>query len=243
MVQEQLKGVLTSKVNIFFFCLSLMPQLAGWKDFFIKYGENLDIIFLALISMLVLFGIYQYNQCRDKRKKSDTFLALKENIKELNEETSNDSSEFKKQENRNSGLNYKKILVGISIMLFVFSLSFIFFLKDAPVYYVKVSENLNSTEAVARKQVLRENFLENGRNEFVPTIRRRSIRDQKNNYFLSINGAFLDKRKAEIQLEEIRNILKDNRSIKLIESKNAHITRKIEYLVAHFVPYRILALF
>jgi hypothetical protein len=209
----------------------MMPTLAGWKDFFIKYGENLDIIFLAVFTMIILFGVYQYQKKREQ----------KENL--INESKAIDNQVTEKIITLKKGLNYVKILAGLSFMLFAFTLSFLYFLKDAPVYYVKVSGNLNSQEAVAKKQEIRNQFLENGRDEFVPTIRRRSIRNQKNNYFLSINGAFLDKGKAELQMVQIKQLLKKNGSINLIESKNAHITRKIEYLIAHFIPYKILAIF
>ena len=231
MIQHQVKSIVTSKWNIFIFSISMMPTLAGWKDFFIKYGENLDIIFLAVFTMIILFGVYQYQKKREQ----------KENL--INESKAIDNQVTEKIITLKKGLNYVKILAGLSFMLFAFTLSFLYFLKDAPVYYVKVSGNLNSQEAVAKKQEIRNQFLENGRDEFVPTIRRRSIRNQKNNYFLSINGAFLDKGKAELQMVQIKQLLKKNGSINLIESKNAHITRKIEYLIAHFIPYKILAIF
>jgi hypothetical protein len=231
MIQHQVKSIVTSKWNIFIFSVSMMPTLAGWKDFFIKYGENLDIIFLAVFTMIILFGVYQYQKKREQ----------KENL--INESKAIDNQVPEKVIASKKGLNYIKILAGLSFMLFAFTLSFLYFLKDAPVYYVKVSGNLNSQEAVAKKQEIRNQFLENERDEFVPTIRRRSIRNQKNNYFLSINGAFLDKGKAELQMDQIKQLLKNNGSINLIESKNAHITRKIEYLIAHFIPYKILAIF
>jgi len=231
MIQEKIKGIVTSKSNIFSFCIALMPQLVGWKDFFIKIGENLDVVFLVFLSMIVLICIHQFNKIRDKKKISKITVDPAGAIPLIPEK--NSTLKF----------SYSKIIVGISIMLFILSISFLFFLKGATVYYVKISGNLNSTEALAKKQMLKENFIKSGREDFVPTIRRRSIRSQKNNYFLSINGAFLDKRKAEIQMEEIKKILKNKSSIQLSESKNTNITRKIEYLVAHFVPYRILAMF
>lgn len=231
MIQHQVKSIVTSKWNIFIFSVSMMPTLAGWKDFFIKYGENLDIIFLAVFTMIILFVVYQYQ----KRKEYKANLISKSNT--IDNQATENTLKPKK------GLNYIKIIAGLSFMLFAFSLSFIYFLKDAPVYYVKVSGNLSSQEALAKKLKIKDEFIKNGRDEFVPTIRRRSSRNQKNNYFLSINGAFLDKNKAEFQLKEINKLIGNKNRTILFESKNAHITRKIEYLVAHFIPYKLLTLF
>jgi len=108
---------------------------------------------------------------------------------------------------------------------------------------VKVSGNLDAKEAITKRDELSVKFFKHNKNEFIPTIRRRSAKNQNKNYFLSINGAFLDKEKAKNQFQEIKKLLGNKSSILLYESKNAHITRKIEYLIANFIPYRILILF
>ncbi len=78
---------------------------------------------------------------------------------------------------------------------------------------------------------------------YVPTVRRKSTKNKSKNYFVSVNGAFLDKEKANRQIGEVKSILGKSYPVTLIESKNADLTRKIEYLVAHFIPYKYFSWF
>ena len=229
MLKDQIKEITSSKLNIFLVSISLLPKLTGWTEFFIKFGENIKYVFVILIIMFFLLAIHVYMKYAGRKQKKDS---------------DNSVNEYKLSLNDNSyHINFGRILRSFILLMFVFSISFIYFLKDAPVYYVKVSGNLDAKEAITKRDELSVKFFKHNKNEFIPTIRRRSAKNQNKNYFLSINGAFLDKEKAKNQFQEIKKLLGNKSSILLYESKNAHITRKIEYLIANFIPYRILILF
>ena len=229
MLKEQIKEITSSKLNIFLVSISLLPKLTGWTDFFIKFGENIKYVFAILIIMFFLLAIHVYMKYAGGKQKKDTDNSVNEYKLSLSD--------------KNNKFKFGRILRSFIFLMFVFSISFIYFLKDAPVYYVKVSGNLNAQEAITKRDELSIKFSENNKIEFIPTIRRRSAKNQNKNYFLSINGAFLDKEKAKFQFQVVKKILGKKNRIVLYESKNAHITRKIEYLVAHFIPYRIISLF
>ena len=231
MLQDQVKSVVTSKLNIFIFSISMIPHIAGWKDFFIKYGENMDVLILSFFVMIALFFIYVFRNRKESKKAVDD-LEIKSSLN------------FKSNDIKFKGINLlPKLLSSMLILIIVITVSFLFFLKDATVYYIKVSDNLNINEAIAQKNKVRSIFVLNGNEQYIPTIRRRSIRSQPKNYFLSINGAFLDKNKAEIQFEKIKILLSKNKNIRIVPNSTTHISRKIEYLIAHVIPYKILYLF
>jgi len=225
MLQEHVKNIITSKLNILIFSVSMIPHLAGWKEFFIKYGENMDVIFLSIFVMVLLFSFYVYKSIKANKKISNAQKEIDIII---------DTSK------KNSNKLFIKTFTSLLILIIVISLSFLYFLKNATVYYIRVSENLSMNEVVSQRNKLRATFILSGNEQYFPTIRRRSARTQSKNYFLSINGAFLDKKKAELQFRNIKNLLKGNNSITIIPNTTAHFTRKIEYLVAHFIPYKIL---
>ena len=227
MLQEHVKNIITSKLNILIFSVSMIPHLAGWKEFFIKYGENMDVIFLSIFVMVLLFSFYVYRSIKANKKISNAKKEIDIII---------DTSK------KNSNKLFIKTFTSLLILIIVVSLSFLYFLKNATVYYIRVSENLSMNEVVSQRNKIRAIFVLSGNEQYFPTIRRRSARNQSKNYFLSINGAFLDKKKAELQFRNIKNLLKGNNSITIIPNTTAHFTRKIEYLVAHFIPYKILRL-
>lgn len=227
MLQEHVKNIITSKLNILIFSVSMIPHLAGWKEFFIKYGENMDVIFLSIFVMVLLFSFYVYRSIKANKKISNAQKEIDIII---------DTSK------KNSNKLFIKTFTSLLILIIVVSLSFLYFLKNATVYYIRVSENLSMNEVVSQRNKIRAIFVLSGNEQYFPTIRRRSARNQSKNYFLSINGAFLDKKKAELQFRNIKNLLKGNNSITIIPNTTAHFTRKIEYLVAHFIPYKILRL-
>ena len=227
MLQEQVKNIITSKLNILIFSVSMIPHLAGWKEFFIKYGENMDVIFLSIFVMVLLFSFYVYRSIKESKKIGNTQKEVDSII---------DTSK------KNSNNFFIKALTSLLILIVVVSLSFLYFLKNATVYYIRVSENLSINEAISQRNRIRAAFVLTGNEQYFPTIRRRSARPQSKNYFLSINGAFLDKKKAEVQFQIIKNLLKGNKRITIVPNTTAHFARKIEYLVAHFIPYKILRL-
>ena len=227
MIQEHVKNLITSKLNILIFSVSMIPHLAGWKEFFIKYGENMDVIFLSIFVMLLLFSFYVYRSVKANKKISNAQKEIDIII---------DTPK------KNSNKLFIKTFTSLLILIIVISLSFLYFLKNATVYYIRVSENLSMNEVVSQRNKIRAIFVLSGNEQYFPTIRRRSARNQSKNYFLSINGAFLDKKKAELQFRNIKNLLKGNNSITIIPNTTAHFTRKIEYLVAHFIPSKILRL-
>jgi hypothetical protein len=229
MIKEQIKEITSSKWNIFIVSISLLPKLTGWTEFFIKFGENIKYVIIIIIIMLLLLAIHQYMKFAGKKQKEDSDNSVNDSNLSL----------IKK----NNKFKFARILTSLIFLIVVFSISFLYFLKDAPVYYLKVSGNLNIQEAITKRNELSNKFNEHDKKDLVPTIRRRSVKNQNKNYFLSINGAYLDKERANIHMKEVKKVLGNKTNIVIITNTTAHITRKLEYLIAHFVPYRVLSSF
>lgn len=222
--------ILSSNWRIITFSLGLVPFLSGWREvLFIHFGENLVLFLIALVVMLILFIYSKIFIKPSVSKERETIELNKENLVHTS--------------SNNKRNTLSKIFGTLFAFLLIITILFFYFLKDATVYYIKVSGNISSKEAYEVKGNLQEKFQKNNKDYFIPTVRRKSTKSKNNNYFVSINGAFLDKEKANKEISEVKNILGKTYPVVLIESKNADLTRKIEYLVAHFIPYKYFSWF
>ncbi len=206
-----------NKLTIFTAGFSVFTFLKDIEEVITHFFESLKyILFTFIILSIFLF----YNFFKNNK---------------INNNTGN-LSEFKNLSKLNFISNFWiKISIFFCTSFVIIGFMSFLFLKNYPIYYVKVKDFKNEKNAIEYMGYLNKKFIDN--NEY--KIRARCLiksnipnKYPNGNYMITLNGGYLSKEKAEIKMKKAKKILGEEIKLTIPNpSKNISTRKKINYLL------------
>ena len=204
---------------------SVFTFLRDVEDVITHFFQNLKYLLIAFgfLSILLFYNF------------------LKQRNKDVNEncESKNDITKTKSiatQSNRSvfNTLSLKLAVLFCTAFL-VFGVLSVYFIKNYPIYYVKVQVFKSEKEAIAFMNAINESFSKHSEYKIRARCLTRSsnpTKFQDGNYLVSLNGGYLSKEKANKSIDRAKLVLDDHFNLYVTKpTRNISVIKKITYLM------------
>jgi hypothetical protein len=215
---------------------SVFTFLKDVEDVITHFFESLKYFFIAFFIMgfVLIYNFFKYNKTKQINNiNKDDNKVYKKNI--FN--SYNDKVEKVPKKNNFNLLNklWIKIAIIFCTAFIVIGLLSISYVKNYPIYYVKVKDFKNKKDAIEYMYKLNNQLTANKEFKIRARCLIKSINANKypnGNYMIALNGGYLSKEKAEIKLNKAKVILGNEINLTIpVPSKNISIRKKINYLL------------
>ena len=202
---------------------SVFTFLRDIEDMITHFFSNLKYLGIAfgfLLIVLIYNSLRSKTIIKDEYKETENFIADFQNVKEKNN-------------------LIKKISLKIAIVFctafFIFGLLSLSYIKNYPIYYLKVETFKNKKEALLVMNEINISLKNNSENNIKARCLTRSTNINKysdGNYMVTLNGGFLSRETALERLNKANIILNNKYNITVTNpTRNISVKKKIIYLM------------
>ena len=202
---------------------SVFTFLRDIEDMITHFFSNLKYLLIAFGFLLI---VLIYNSLKGKTKVND-----------INNESEDSPPVFQHIKGRSNSI--KKISLKIALVFctafFIFGLLSLSYVKNYPIYYIKVKAFKSETEAIGFMNKINNSFSENSESNFKARCLTRSTNPNKyldGNYMVTLNGGYLSKNAALKRLNKANIILNNKYKLTVTNpTRNISVKKKIMYLM------------
>lgn len=202
---------------------SVFTFLRDIEDVITHFFENLKYLFIAfgLLLILLIYNFLKGNAAsKEKTTETKTF--------------SNQSNPKITDKNLFNKISLK-IAIVFCTAFFIFGLLSLSYIKNYPIYYIKVKAFKTESEAIDFMYKINNSFTEHSENNIKARCLTRSTNPNKysdGNYMVTLNGGYLSKTAANKKLIKARLILDDKINLTVTNpTRNISVIKKIKYLM------------
>jgi hypothetical protein len=202
---------------------SVFTFLRDIEDMITHFFSNLKYLLIAFGFLLI---VLIYNSLRRKTMFKDSY-----------KESEDSPPVFQHINGRSNSI--KKISFKIAIVFctafFIFGLLSLSYVKNYPIYYIKVKTFKSEAEAVDFMNKINISFNKNSENNIKARCLKRSTNPNKyldGNYMVTLNGGYLSKNAALKKLNKANIILNNKYNLTVTNpTRNISVKKKIMYLM------------